>query len=101
VAAIGLGIAVDDSVHFLTHWREECRHGCEINEALRRTLAVKARPITCSSLILIGVFLIFAMSSFPPVVHFGLMAAGAFVLALVSVLLLLPALCVSETRNRG
>jgi hypothetical protein len=101
VAAICLGIAVDDSVHFLTHWREERRRGCEINEALRRTLAVKARPITCSSLILIGVFLIFAMSSFPPVVHFGLMAAGAFVLALLSVLLLLPALCAVAVSRRG
>jgi uncharacterized protein len=91
VAAVGLGIAVDDSVHFLTHWREERRRGLDAATALRRTLAIKARPITCSSLILIGVFLIFWLSSFPPVVHFGLMAAGIFVLALSSVLLLLPA----------
>jgi uncharacterized protein len=93
VAAIGLGIAVDDSVHFITHWREERRQGLDPGSALRRTLSVKARPITCSSLILIGVFLIFWLSSFPPVVHFGLMAAGIFLLALLSVLILVPALC--------
>jgi uncharacterized protein len=93
VAAIGLGIAVDDSVHFLTHWREEQRLGHDAATALRRTLAVKTRPITCSSLILVGVFSIFWLSSFPPVVHFGLMAAAIFLLALLSVLLLLPAIC--------
>jgi uncharacterized protein len=101
VAAIGLGIAVDDSVHFLTHWREEQRQGLEAGAALRRTLAVKARPITCSSLILIGVFLIFWLSSFPPIVHFGLMAAGIFLLALLSVLLLLPAICIPRPTGRN
>jgi uncharacterized protein len=97
VAAVGLGIAVDDSVHFLTHWREEQRRGVDAGIALRRTLDVKARPITCSSLILIGVFLIFWLSSFPPIVHFGLMAAGIFLLALWSVLLLLPAICIPKS----
>jgi uncharacterized protein len=98
VAAIGLGIAVDDSVHFLTHWRQEQRQGHDAATALRRTLRVKARPITCSSLILVGVFLIFWLSSFPPVVHFGLMAAAIFLLALLSVLLVLPALCLTRTQ---
>jgi hypothetical protein len=53
-----------------------CRDGPR--EALRRTLDAKARPILCSSLVLIGVFLIFGLSSFPPVVDFGWLAAGVF-----------------------
>jgi predicted RND superfamily exporter protein len=45
-----------------------------------------------SSLVLLGVCIVFVFSSFPPVVHFGLLAAGAIAAALISVLVLLPAL---------
>jgi len=97
VAAVCLGIAVDDSVHFLTHWRDERKLAPDPATALRRTLDAKARPILCSSLVLIGVFLIFGLSSFPPVVDFGWLAAGSFLGALVSVLVGLPAwLCGPE-----
>jgi hypothetical protein len=98
VAAISLGIAEDDSVHFLTHWREARRAGRSTDEALAETLQVKARPIISSSLVLLGVFLVFRLSSFPPVEDFGLLAAGAFAAALVSVLLLLPVLVLRTAR---
>ena len=94
VAAISLGIAEDDSVHFLTHWRHARRAGRSTDEALADTLQVKARPIISSSLVLLGVFLVFQLSSFPPVGDFGLLAAGAFAAALITVLLLLPVLVV-------
>jgi predicted RND superfamily exporter protein len=86
VAAISLGIAEDDSVHFLTHWREARRAGCSTEAALAESIRVKARPIISSSLVLLGVFLVFQLSSFPPVKDFGLLAAGAFAAALVAVL---------------
>jgi len=92
VAAISLSIAVDDSVHFLTHWREERRNGLSVEQALTSTLQVKSRPILSSSLVLMGVFLVFQFSSFPPVEDFGLLAAAAFAAALVGVLALLPLL---------
>jgi hypothetical protein len=96
VAAVCLGIAVDDSVHFITHWREERERGADPRQALRRTMDAKTRPIICSSCVLIGVFMIFGLSSFPPVVNFGWLAAGSFAGALISILLGLPAL-LSET----
>ena len=100
VAAVCLGIAVDDSVHFITHWRDERMNGTDPRHALRRTLDAKTRPILCSSLVLIGVFLIFGLSSFPPVVAFGWLAAGAFAGALISVLVGLPALLCEPDRMR-
>ena len=90
VAAICLGIAVDDSIHFITHWLEERRRGTSTGEAIRNTLRAKGRPITWTSLILIGIFGVFWFFSFPPVVHFGLLSALAFATALVSVLFVLP-----------
>jgi hypothetical protein len=91
VAAICLGIAIDNAVHFLTHWRRECRQG-RAATALRTTVAAKARPICAANLVLVSVFLVLGLASFPPVVHFGLMASAAFLATIPAVLLWLPSL---------
>jgi predicted RND superfamily exporter protein len=91
VAAISLGIAVDNSIHLITLWRELQHDGLDAREAMVQALSIKGRPIVWASAILIAVFALFWLSSFPPVVHFGLLAAMAFVGALGVVLILLPA----------
>ncbi len=91
VGALALGIAQDDTIHFITHWREQVRAGRPTNEALQDTLEVKGRPIIWTTVILVGVFGLFGLSSFPPVVQFGLLLSGAFVLAQGSLLVVLPA----------
>lgn len=101
VGAISFGIAVDDSIHFLTHWRELRRAGMPPDEALRRTLELKGRAIVWTSVILIGVCSVFWFSSFPPVRDFGILSAAAFATALVSVLGFLPVLLLSLPRQPG
>lgn len=96
VGALALGIAVDDSVHFITYW-QQARHRCDSGrEVLRETFRAKGRPIFFTSLLLISILGVFALFSFPPIVHFGWMSATAFVAALLSVLVLLPALLVNR-----
>ncbi|MBM3834705.1 MAG: hypothetical protein FJ403_15825 [Verrucomicrobia bacterium] len=100
VAAICLGIAVDDSIHFITNWRDERRRAHSREDAIRQTFRVKGRPIVYTSVILIAIFSIFWFSSFPPVVHFGLLSAIAYVGALITVLFFLPAvLCLFAQRS--
>jgi predicted RND superfamily exporter protein len=91
VGAIALGVVEDDTVHFLTCWRERRAAGVPVALALRETLEVKGRPILWTTVVLVGVFALFALSSFPPVVHFGLLLAGAFVVAQLTLLAVLPA----------
>jgi predicted RND superfamily exporter protein len=99
VAAISLGIAVDDSIHFITHWRDERRMGASAAQAVLKTYRVKGRPIVWTSVILISILSVFWFSSFPPVVHFGLLSAIAFAGALAAVLFFLPAmLCLSHRK---
>ncbi len=93
-AAIAFGIAVDDTVHFVTQWLEARRSGCDGLEAANRAIGIKARPIVWTSLILGGIFALLSATSFPPVQHFGSLSALAFGLALVSVFVLLP-MCLS------
>ncbi|MBI4663001.1 MAG: MMPL family transporter [Verrucomicrobia bacterium] len=102
VAAICLGIAVDDSIHFITHWRDARRSGLSPVEAVASAFWVKGRPIIFTSWILIAVFSIFWFSSFPPVVEFGLLSAVAFAGALATVLFFLPAvLCVFPRKSEA
>ena len=91
VAAIALGIAVDDTIHFITHWRDERSAGADAGEAVRRTLAVKGRPIVATTAILVGMVAVFWVSSFPPAMQFGLLLAVGLAGALVAALVLLPA----------
>lgn len=90
VAAVALGIAVDDSIHLITAWQEAAVSGS--SHPLEDAFRAKLQPIIFTSVILIALFGVFALSSFPPVVHFGLLSATAFAAALISVLIFLPAL---------
>jgi predicted RND superfamily exporter protein len=91
VAAVAFGIAVDDTIHFITHWRMARERGLDSEAALKDTLEVKGRPIVCTTLILAGILCVFGFSSFPPVVHFGFLLAAGLAGALVAALGLLPA----------
>ncbi len=90
VAAIAFGIAVDDAIHFITHWRDERRRGVRSREAVLNTLRVKGRPIVCTTIILVGIMCVFFLASFPPAVAFGWLSAIGFAGALVAALGLLP-----------
>tara|TARA_B100000029_G_scaffold222659_1_gene220477 strand:- start:1979 stop:4753 length:2775 start_codon:yes stop_codon:yes gene_type:complete len=90
VGAIAFGIAVDDTIHFITHWRAEQARGADARQAVVRTLRIKGRPIVSTTFILVGIMTIFSLSSFPPVVDFGWLSAVGFVGALAAALLFLP-----------
>lgn len=91
VAAVALGIAVDDTIHFITHWRDKRNEGGSPEEAARQAINVKGRPIMATTAILVGMMMVFWISTFPPVVHFGLLLSVGLAGALVGALVLLPA----------
>ena len=91
VAAIALGIAVDDTIHFITHWWDQRNEGASPAAAARAAMRVKGRPIVATTAILVGMMAVFWVSVFPPVVHFGLLLSVGLVGALMSAVVLLPA----------
>lgn len=97
VAALALGIAIDNSIHFLTHWLGERRRGLDPSAAVAAAVRARGRAILGSTGLLVAVFSLFAGASFPPVMHFGLLSALAFVGSLVAVGVLLPALLAGLT----
>lgn len=91
MASVVLGLAVDDSIHTLGHFRRLApKLGSEA--AVEKTLYATAPAYVLTALILMLGFGVCALSSFAPVARFGAMSSVAVGLALIGDLLLLPAL---------
>lgn len=92
VFSVALGIAVDDTTHFIHRYREEVMRQGEGSAAIRTTLIATGHPIVLTSAILICGFMMNGFSDFMAIVEFGLLSAVTLVIALVCDLLVTPAL---------
>jgi len=91
IAAITIGIGVDDTVHFLNTFRQRRAEGLDIDEAITRTLAVSGKAILFTSLALIFGFSVLITSHFWPIVLFGILMASTMINTTIGALLVLPA----------
>lgn len=89
---LAFGIAVDDTIHFLAKYRMVLAAGVPRDEAVVTTLRETGKAILFTSLVLMGGFLIFTLSSFGGTVNLGALTALTLFAALIANLLLLPAL---------
>lgn len=92
VLPIAIGIAVDDTIHFLTHYRGELMAGHKRLDAIKTTLREVGQAMIFTSVILTTGFLIFLPSIYVPFRNFGLLSAIAISMALLADLFFLPAL---------
>tara|TARA_B100001248_G_C27077188_1_gene316637 strand:- start:122 stop:505 length:384 start_codon:yes stop_codon:yes gene_type:complete len=92
--SVALGIAVDDSLHFLLRYRKELSRGFPIIEALRNTIINTGSALMITTTVLVSGFLVLTLSAFLPTFQFGLLSALMIALALICDLTLLPALCI-------
>jgi predicted RND superfamily exporter protein len=99
-SCIGLGIAIDDTIHFLVRFRKEFSTGIPYEDAIRRAARTVGRAIVFTSIILAGGFSIFLFSKFKNIAHFGTIATTIMIAALLGDLILLP-LCLHIFRPFG
>ena len=92
VAAITIGIAVDNSIHYIYRFREEFAKNGDYLETLRICHANIGRAVLYTSTTIIFGFSILVLSNFFPTVYFGLLTALAMFIALLGALTLLPKL---------
>jgi predicted RND superfamily exporter protein len=92
VACLCLGVATDDTIHFVLAWREASARCGDARQAVREAFARVGRPILQTSLVLAGGFSVLAFSSFQPIAHLGWLSALTMAACLLGDLLLLPAL---------
>lgn len=97
VAAISLGIAVDDTLHLLVHFNREARALKDERLGVEAAIRDELRPIIATSVALAGGFAALALSSFQPVREFGLLSAAVMAIALATELVVTP-LFLTKTR---
>jgi predicted RND superfamily exporter protein len=91
IGSVALGIAIDDTAHFLFRYRRERAAGRDEVEAMRETGRRVGRPIVITSLMLCVGFGVVALSGFASLREFGLLSALTMLLCVVADLVLLPA----------
>tara|TARA_A100000164_G_scaffold45538_1_gene34452 strand:- start:3151 stop:4848 length:1698 start_codon:yes stop_codon:yes gene_type:complete len=92
IAAITIGIAVDNSIHYIYRFKEEYSKIRNYNKSLKICHSTVGRAILNTSITIIFGFSILVMSNFIPTIYFGVFTGIAMLLAMVSVLTLLPSL---------
>ncbi len=96
-AAIAIGIAVDDTLHFMLRYNHELKAIKSHATAMQRTIYGEALPVVSTSLALVAGFLVFTQASFPPIVQFGMLGALVLATALLADFVITP-LAISSLR---
>lgn len=92
ILTLGLGIAVDDTLHMAARYSELQAKGIEHEAALRQTVTSTGRALIASSLMLAAGLAVNVFASFPALKVLGSLGALVILAALAADLLLLPAL---------
>ena len=92
IAAITIGIAVDNSIHYIYRFKEEFKNLNDYNKTIEICHSTVGKAILNTSITIVFGFSILILSKFIPTIYFGVFTGIAMLLAMISVLTLLPSL---------
>jgi len=92
IAAIAIGIGVDDTIHFIHRFKDEFKIDHDYINAMRRSHQSIGFAMYYTSLVIILGFSILVLSNLIPTIYFGLLTVVTMISVLVAALLLLPKL---------
>ena len=92
IAAITIGIAVDNSIHYIYRFIEEYKTDSNYNEVVKKCHSTVGIAILNTSITIVFGFSILVLSNFIPTIYFGIFTGIAMLLAMFLVLTLLPSL---------
>ena len=101
IGAIALGLAVDDTVHFMHNFRRYELEYNDVDKAVRLTLMGTGRAIVVTSIVLSVGFLVLLFASMSSMFNFGVLTASAIFIALLADFFLVPAIMKLMIRNKG
>jgi predicted RND superfamily exporter protein len=91
VATIALGIAVNDTMHFILYYRRKTREeGVAPRQAIIEAMDDLGRPVVLMSVVFCAGFTVFLLTDFQPLFHFGILSFVAMTSALAGDLVMLP-----------
>ena len=92
VASVTLGIAVDDTIHFLSHYNLLRRNGLNTFESMVKVFTSTGLALIVTTVILVSCFGLFMFANLTPNINFGILCALVLSIALICDLLILPAI---------
>lgn len=101
IFTIAFGIAVDDTIHFISKLRLELAKGRQLMYALRRTYITTGKAIIVTTVILSGGFMTLILSDFGGTFYTGLLVGLTLIFAVVIDLTLLPVLIIFGFKNKA
>jgi uncharacterized protein len=91
IASVSFGMAVDDTIHFVSTYNEYLQGNDKIT-AINNTFSAIGKPIVATSLLLIGGFIVMVISSYRPIAFMGVFISVNVLFALLYDVILLPSL---------
>ena len=92
VGAIVIGLSVDDTVHFFHNFSRYRHDGLSIEDAVKQTMLGTGRAMVATTIVLSLGFYIYIFASLSNLINFGIITGSAIIIALISDILLAPAL---------
>ena len=92
IASITIGIAVDDTIHFIIWFRRNIDSGKDTKTAIVQTFEDVGKPITITTVVLFLAFFVLILGHITPTRIFGVLTAFSMIFALIGDLFFLPAL---------
>lgn len=92
VGAIVIGLSVDDTVHFFHNFSKNHNNGLNVRESIKETMHGTGRALVATSVVLSLGFFVYTFASLSNLINFGILAGGSILVALISNIILGPAL---------
>ena len=92
IAAISIGIAVDNTIHYIYRYKENLKLGRNHSEMIEKTHLTVGNAVLITSIAITAGFLTLCLSNFVPTVYFGLFTSLAMIFAMIGVLITLPSI---------
>jgi len=92
VSSVAVGVGVDDSIHFLIHFRRQrAANRGNVAGAIADTMAIAGRPILLTTVSIVAGLLILALATFQPIRYFGLLVCLTLAATCLGTVVVLPA----------
>jgi predicted RND superfamily exporter protein len=100
IGSIAIGLAVDDTIHFMHNFRRYYERSGDIRGSVRETLASTGQALLFTSLILSTGFFLYMLASMRVMFYFGLLTGFTIIVAFLADVILAPALMALAVRPR-
>ena len=100
VASIAMGIGIDYSIHFITHFNDGLKLGLSVQEAIKATMKMSGKAILINFSSVSGGFLVLVFSKLVPMQYFGILVALSMVSSSLGALTLLPVILIIRNKKR-